>query len=53
MKLVSKSMSVLVPLTKGMKGYEIAKELDVDESTVSRDIQYLISQSHISDYNTT
>ena len=39
--------SVLVPLTKGMKGFEIAKEeLDVDESTVSRDIQYLISQSH-------
>lgn len=31
---------------KGMKGYEIAKELDVDASIVSRDIQYLISQSH-------
>ena len=29
-----------------MKGYEIAKELGVDASTVSRDIQYLISQSH-------
>jgi DNA-binding NarL/FixJ family response regulator len=38
--------SVLVLLTKGMKGYEIAKELDVDASTMSRDIQYLISQSH-------
>jgi len=25
-------------LTRGMKGYEIAKELDVDSSTVSRDI---------------
>ena len=37
---------VLVLLTKGMKGYEIAKELDVDASTVSRDIQYLISQSN-------
>jgi predicted transcriptional regulator len=37
---------VLVLLTKGMKGYEIAKELGVDASTVSRDIQYLISQSH-------
>ncbi len=37
---------VLVFLTKGMKGYEIAKELGVDASTVSRDIQYLISQSH-------
>jgi predicted transcriptional regulator len=38
--------NVLVLLTKGMKGYEIAKELGVDASTVSRDIQYLISQSH-------
>src|SRR5262245_10479886 len=28
-----------------MKDYEIAKELVVDASTVSRDIQYLISQS--------
>jgi predicted transcriptional regulator len=37
---------VLVLLTKGMKGYEIAKELGVDASTVSRDVQYLISQSH-------
>jgi predicted transcriptional regulator len=37
---------VLVLLTKGMKGYKIAKELGVDASTVSRDIQYLISQSH-------
>lgn len=38
--------NTLVLLTKGMKGYEIAKELGVDASTVSRDIQYLISQSH-------
>jgi hypothetical protein len=37
---------VLIPLTNGMKGYEIAKELGVDASTVSRNIQYLISQSH-------
>lgn len=37
---------VLILLTKGMKGYEIAKELEVDASTVNRDIQYLISQSH-------
>jgi len=37
---------VLVLLTKGLKGYEIAEELGVDASTVSRDIQYLISQSH-------
>jgi hypothetical protein len=37
--------NVLTLLTKGMKGYEIAKILDVDPSTVSRDIQYLIAQS--------
>lgn len=36
----------MVLLTKGMKGYEIAQELRVDASTVSRDIQYLISQSN-------
>jgi predicted transcriptional regulator len=36
---------VLILLTKGMKGYEIAKELGVDASTVSRDIHYLIGQS--------
>jgi predicted transcriptional regulator len=38
--------NILVLLTKGMKGYEIAKELGVDASTVSRDIHYLVSQSH-------
>jgi IS30 family transposase len=32
-------------LTKGMKGYEIAKELNTHESTISRDIKYLSSQS--------
>jgi IS30 family transposase len=37
--------NVLVLLTKGMKGYEIAKELGVDASTVSRDIHYLIGES--------
>ena len=38
--------NTLALLTKGMKGYEIAKEIGVDASTISRDIQYLISQSH-------
>jgi IS30 family transposase len=33
-------------LTRGMKGYEIAKELKVNEATVSRDIHYLTSQSN-------
>jgi IS30 family transposase len=32
-------------LVKGMKSYEIAKELKVDPSTISRDVQYLTSQS--------
>ena len=36
---------VLILLTKGMKGYEIAKELRVDTSTVSRDIHFLVDQS--------
>jgi hypothetical protein len=36
--------NILVLLTKGLKGFEIAKEL-VDRSTVSRDIHYLIGQS--------
>jgi len=32
-------------LTKGMNTYEIAKELNVDHSTISRDIKYLTLQS--------
>jgi IS30 family transposase len=32
-------------LTRGMKGYEIAKELNTTPATISRDIQYLTSQS--------
>ncbi|HEY7082035.1 MAG TPA: HTH domain-containing protein [Nitrososphaeraceae archaeon] len=32
-------------ITKGMKGYEIAKSLNVDPATVSRDIAYLATQS--------
>jgi IS30 family transposase len=32
-------------LTRGMKGYEIAKELNVDPATISRDIRYLSSES--------
>jgi IS30 family transposase len=46
MQIKERREDVLVPLTKGMKGYEIAQELGVDASTVSRDVQYLISQSH-------
>jgi IS30 family transposase len=43
---IKERKDVLTLLTKGMKGYEIAKELGVDTSTVSRDVHYLISQSH-------
>ncbi|MFZ0328534.1 MAG: helix-turn-helix domain-containing protein [Nitrososphaeraceae archaeon] len=32
-------------LTRGMKGYEIAKELNVDSATVSRDIKCLTVES--------
>jgi IS30 family transposase len=32
-------------LTRGMKGYEIASELGVDPPTISRDIQYLTTES--------
>ena len=46
MQIKERREDVLLLLTKGMKGYEIAKELGVDASTVSRDTQYLISQSH-------
>jgi DNA-binding NarL/FixJ family response regulator len=46
MQIKERREDVLVLLTKGMKGYEIAKELGVDASTVSRDVQYLISQSN-------
>jgi hypothetical protein len=45
LKIKERREDVLILLTKGMKGYEIAKELGVDASTVSRDVQYLISQS--------
>lgn len=38
--------NILILLTRGMKDYEIARELGVDASTVGRDIQYLISQSY-------
>ena len=32
-------------ITRGMKGYEIARSLNVDPATVSRDIAYLAAQS--------
>jgi predicted ArsR family transcriptional regulator len=44
-KIKERRENILMLLTRGMKGYEIAKELGVDASTVSRDIQYLIAHS--------
>jgi IS30 family transposase len=32
-------------MTRGMKTYEIAKELNFDTSTVTRDIKFLTAQS--------
>lgn len=32
-------------LTRGMSAYDIAKELNADHSTISRDIRYLTTQS--------
>jgi IS30 family transposase len=40
-----RSQILFALLTKGMKGYEIAKELRVDSATISRDIKYLTEQS--------
>ena len=34
-------------ITRGMKGYEIAKGLNVDPATVSRDIAYLVHNLRI------
>jgi IS30 family transposase len=43
--LSDRRQKVWTCLTKGMKRYEIAKELTVDQSTVSRDVKYLTLQS--------
>ena len=42
---------LFVLLTRGMKGYEIARELNVDTATVSRDIKFLTadSQTYLND----
>ncbi len=37
-------------LTRGMRSYDIARELKCDHSTISRDIAYLTSQSHCYSY---
>ena len=37
---------VMILLTKGLKGYQIAVELQVDPATISRDIHYLSKESN-------
>ena len=37
---------VLLLLTKGLKGYQIASHLEVDPATISRDIHYLSKESN-------
>lgn len=37
---------VMVLLTKGLKGYQIATELKVDPATISRDIHFLSKESN-------
>ena len=39
---------VMTLLTKGLKGYQIAMELDISPSSVTRDIQFLSKQSNTS-----
>jgi DNA-binding NarL/FixJ family response regulator len=46
--LSEKRQKLWTCLTKGMKGYEIAKELNIGHSTKSRDIKYLTAQSELS-----
>jgi IS30 family transposase len=36
---------VWILITMGMRGYEIAKDLNVDPGTISRDIKYLTAES--------
>lgn len=43
--IIERREKVMILLTKGLKGYQIADNLKVDPATVSRDIQYLSNQS--------
>lgn len=47
LSIAERREKVMVLLTKGFKGYQIAKELEVTSSTISRDIQYLTKESSI------
>lgn len=43
--IVERREKVMMLLTKGLKGYQIANELQVDAATISRDINYLSMES--------
>src|SRR6187200_2062069 len=43
--IIDRREKVWILLTRGMRVYQIAKELKVDKSTISRDIQYLTAES--------
>ena len=43
--LVQRREKVLILLTKGLKGYQIANELGVNPATISRDLHYLSKES--------
>ncbi len=44
--IVERREKVMVLLTNGLKGYQIANELNVDPATVSRDVHYLSKESN-------
>jgi hypothetical protein len=44
--IIERREKVIILMTKGMKGYQIAKELQVDPATISRDIHYLSIESN-------
>lgn len=44
--LIERREKVMIMLTKGRKGYQIAEELHVDPSTITRDIHYLSKESN-------
>lgn len=44
--IMERREKVMMLLTKGLKGYQIAKELQVDPATISRDIHFLSKESN-------
>ena len=44
--IIERREKVMMLLTKGLKGYQIAEELQVDPATISRDINFLSTESN-------